>query len=1132
MDRVLFTIHCYAGEVMTYVHCHTHSEYSALDGLSTCEEIAVTAAGDGNPAAAITDHGTCAAHPDFQRACDAVGIRPLFGMETYWQPDRTERPVPGDKEARRRLRGGRHLVLIAASNPGLRNLWALSTEAFTTGFYHRPRCDWELLERHAEGMIVTTACLGGIVSRPLLDGDFTTAAALLGRLGRIFPGRLYLEIQGNDIPEQVRLNKLLVMVAAQTGLPLLAASDSHYPLASQASLHKTWMALRTSSANEDYWQIIHMQGEAEVRARLGYLGPQAVDEAVRNSVLLAEQCDARIEGNAEPPVFLGSPEEDSRVLLEQCRSAMASLAGFHGRSRQDYLDRLEDEHRLVASKQLAGCYLVVDDVCRWARSQSILVGPGRGSAAGSLMSYLLGITIADPLETGLMFSRFLTPGRTALPDFDLDFPSSQRGRLTGYVTGKYGEPNVVRVGTNMRYRSRSILNKLFALKASELPPECFADAHEVSAIIDEAESHTAGLGVPWDELMETSTELEPYARRYRAVFETAGRLVGRVHAYGKHPAGLIVSTGAPLAGSMPMRTPSSDDPSLVTQWDFRDTEAQGWLKLDFLTLRTLDSIQEALTLIEQRYGTRPDPAAWRAEYDDPQVWDEISTGHTLGMFQVETSLGSQTCRRMKPRSLAELADINALVRPGPRNSGMAESYLRRRKGREPVTYPHPALAESLQGRFGVMLFQEDILRACIILAGYDGAEADAVRKVLGKKLTEKIEEAGVKFADRCVANGIPRAEARALWAKMAEFGRYAFNLAHAYSYSLLAYWTAWLKVHYPVETLAAICSTLADQPDARDRIAGFVTEARRLGVTVTGPDVNRHARGFATEGITIRYGLDAIKGIGGAALARLVMSHPYESWRDFTARSGVNQGVVYALARAGALDSLVPSRRSLVEYLDSQRSGDLTRCVHKDEAFQGPRGLPCHFDWDSEPVPVRIGKRGKELKSERRPPPARCTRACRNYTPPSPSPLNASLAYSPGELWALEHEIFGTWISPDLFQILDKITPDGRALAREMAGNWISLPPGTYLLPGVVERRKLAHTRAGKPMIWLTLATESSYIDIAVFSPRREDEPDLLTAMRFLHDGTLVVATADRSRYKQDGIWKMSSRLQAIRRLG
>src|SRR6266568_1029149 len=1113
---------------MTFVHVHSHSEFSALDGLSACDEIIQRAVDDGNPAAAVTDHGTCAGHPEFQRAADLAGVKPIFGMETYFVPYRADRPEPGDAEAQRRLRANKHLVLLAQNNRGLRDLWALSTEAFVSGFYYKPRCDWDLLEQYGGELIATTACLGGVISKLALARDYSAVGGFLLRLSNVFKGRLYLEIQPNDIPDQIRLNKLLAAVSEQSGIPLVAASDSHYPARDQGRLHKTWMALQTSPTNEDYWQISHMQTEAEVRAKLGYLDKRVVDAAVRNSVLIAEQCDARIDIHAEPPVFLGTHEEDSRVLLEQCVARMRHIP-FRGGTARDYENRLDDEWQLVASKRLAGCYLMVDDVCTWARGENILIGPGRGSAAGSLMSYLLGITVPDPLESGLLFGRFLTPGRTALPDFDMDFPSSQRDKVQRRMAGKYGAANVVRVGTNMRYRTKSILNKLFVLNSDQLPPECFPDSREIAAIVDEAESHTAGLGLPWAELMETvGDQLAPFIERYTAVFETAGRLVGRLRSYGKHPAGLVVSTSEPLEGTLPMRTASASDPTLVSQWDFRDVESGGLLKLDFLTLRTLDSIQLALDMIERRTGERPDPAHWRTEYEDPQVWDEIGTGHTLGMFQVETTLGQQLCRRMKPRSLAELADVTALVRPGPRNSGMSENYLRRRAGKEGISYPHPLLAESLEGRFGVMLYQEDILRACTLLAGYDGAEADAVRKVLGKKLTEKIDEAGVMFADRCQANGIPRAEAEALWAKMAEFGRYAFNLAHAYSYGLLAYWTAWLKAHYPVETLAAICSTV----DEKDRIAGFVTEARRLGVVVLPPDVNQHVSGFEPEGISMRYGLDAIKGVGPAALARLTVTHPYRSWHDFCARSGVNAGIVYALARAGALDSLVPSRRALVGSLDSERAGDLTRCIFKDETHTGPGGLPCHFDWANEPVPVRIGKRGQELKPVIRPLPARCTRSCRNYSPPDPVELDGSLAYNAVEQWHLEHEIYGTWLAPTLFEQLDKITDNGRALAREIGTNWASLPPGSYLLPGVVARRQVARTRAGSQMIWLTLATESSYIDIAVFGARDESEPDLLTAMRFLTECTLVLATAERSYYKAKGGRKMSNRLQAIRRLG
>lgn len=310
---------------MTFVHVHTHSEFSALDGLSTCEEICAQAVADGNPAAAISDHGTCAGHPAFQRAADAAGIKPVFGMETYFVPYRTERPEPGDKEAQSRLRANRHLVLLAQSSKGLQDLWALSTEAFVTGRYHKPRCDWDLLERYGSELIATTACLGGVISKLALAGDYDAVGGYLRRLSHHLPGRLYLEIQPNNIPDQIRLNKRLVMIAEATGLPLVAAADSHYPTPDQKALHKTWMALQTSPTNEDYWQIDPMWTEAQVRARLGYLDPQVVDQAVRNSALIAEQCNARIEGHAEPPVFGESYFEDAAFLDQRCSDRLMEL---------------------------------------------------------------------------------------------------------------------------------------------------------------------------------------------------------------------------------------------------------------------------------------------------------------------------------------------------------------------------------------------------------------------------------------------------------------------------------------------------------------------------------------------------------------------------------------------------------------------------------------------------------------------------------------------------------------------------------------------------------------------------------------------------------------------------------------
>jgi DNA polymerase-3 subunit alpha len=1113
-----------------------------MDGLSRCREIAARAAADGHAHTAITDHGNCSGHPDFQRACDEYGISPVFGMEGYFIADRTEQPGPGDKEAQKRRRSYAHLILLARDNAGLRNLYSLSSEAYTSGFYAKPCLDWELLEKYGAGLTATTACLGGIISKPLLAGDWDTAAATLRRMRGIFGENFYLEVQPNLIPEQQRLNMLLKEVSASSGIPLAAASDAHYPSPAEESLHRTWMACQTGTGNDDYWQMDPMHDEAVVRDRLSRaLGPDAARQACDNTVRIAEQCTARIGGEIVPPVFSSSYEEDSRALYQRASDALAdrhSAGLLAGGSLDDYARRLGEEFCLVRDKRLSGCYLMVEDITTWARGEGILVGPGRGSAAGSLMSWLLDITVSDPIDAGLMFSRFLTPGRVSLPDFDLDFPSSQRGKIQDRVIGKYGADSVVRVGTHMRYRAKSVLDKLagVAVSRGELPAEARTDMKAVSALIEEAESHTAGLGLPWDDLMsQLSDGLEPYVQKYPEIFSTAAVLVGRVRGYGTHPAGLVISTGQPLEGTLPMRIASAQDRTVVSQWDFRDMEAQGLLKLDFLTLRTLDSIQEAVRLIGQRTGHRPDPSRWTAEYRDPQVWEEIGTGRTLGMFQVETSLGARFCGDMKPRSIAELAHLVALVRPGPRNSGMDQAYLRRRAGKEEVQYPHPALEDRLRGQQGIMIFQEDILYACTELAGYDGAEADGVRKILGKKLTAKIAAAGEEFARRCEENGhISRKEAEDIWETMATFGKYGFNASHAFSYSVLAFWTGWLKSHYPAETLAAICTTLSEKE--KDRIGLYVNEARRLGIDVRPPDVNHHARGFAVEWPrdgeesrpSVRYGLDAITGVGDSALKALAAGAPFASWD--AVRGTVNSGVLRALVTGGALDALVPSRRALAEHLDADRAGDLVRCVHKDETVSGPNGLPCTYEWDKEPVIERLSERtGRRLQPLIKPPPARCTRSCRRYQPPDLSGLDGSLSYAPDVLWRLETGLFGTWLSPDAFTALDARLPGASRLGAELTDMWDDLPAGIYQVPAVFQGLRETVTKAGNTMGWLTLASVTGIIDISCFRPRDPGEPDLLAVAGRIRPGTPVAVLAERSRYRTSSGWRTSGRLRDIR---
>lgn len=1125
---------------MTHVDLHTHTEYSVLDGLSTCGEAVARAAENGSPALAITDHGTCAGHIQFQDECEKSGIKPIFGIEAYFQPDRLVRPpdtssqrarldgltkkdgtpvtpeiraleneIQAAKDAQKTLARGRHLILLAQGNRGLHDLWAASTEAFATGFYHKPRMDWNLLEERGSDLIATTSCLGGMISQDLLEGRYDAAWATLDRMKAVFGDRLYLEIQANELPEQIKLNQMLAMASESFGIPLIAACDAHYPSESDQALHKLWMQCQSGKGKDDYWHFSAMLTERRIREMLGYLDPAAVDAAIRNTTEVADRCTAAIDGYADPPVFTpgGTAEDDARLLRKLCEANWHRLKN----PTQQYRDRMEFEFETVASKGLAGCYLIVEDIVTWVKNQGWLVGPGRGSAAGSLMSYLLDITSIDPIRAGLMFERFLTPGRVSLPDFDLDFASSKRTAIQDYAIQKYGADHVVRVGTAMRYGAKGILNKLFSVLADRLPQGAEADSKQIGGLIDEAEIGTAGLGLPWDEIMSEQA-IQEFVQKYRVVFEVAESLVGRLYALGKHPAGLIISPGRPLAGTMPMRATdnSQNKGLLVSQWDYRAADRYGYLKLDFLTLRTLDSAQVCLDLIEQRTGQRIDMRSWDIEHEDPQVYEDIGTGDTLGVFQLETSLCAGYCRRMKPRSIGDLSDLTTYVRPGPRNSGATEQYLRRRAGLEPAEMLHPLLAEHLSRSQGVMLYQEDILFAVRVLAGYDDLEADKVRKILGKKLTDKIAAAGEEFVTRAVERGHDEAQMKGLWEKIAEFGKYAFNRAHGYSYATLSYWTAWLKTHYPVEMTAAILSTIGDM----DRMAAFATEARRLGIVIQPPDVRFSGADFAVGPLSIRYGLSAIKGVGAQALKQILLTQPYSSYDDFRQRSGVNAGVLYALARAGALDPLVPSRKGLVRTLESERDGSAVRCVHKNPEAEGPNGLPCTYDWDNEPQPApRIGKKGRELKVIIKPPPMKCTVACRRYTPPGSRDLGAWGEYGAADLFRQDLETYGCWMHDAPFTQLGTMREQARTIALMLHG----APEGSYPLAAIFAGAHTARTKAGNVMWWVRLVTEVSAFDLACFSPRREDEPDVPATLHMLRAGTLVSAEVIKRSYTVPG---------------
>jgi DNA polymerase-3 subunit alpha len=1062
-----------------FVHLHTHSEYSPLDGLSRMDEIVREVTAHGQTAVAITDHGTCAGHPELQRAADKAGVKPIFGIEAYLCDDRVIRAEPGDKELQAKLRNDYwHVCLFAQDNTGLRNIWAASTESFRDGFYHRPRMDWDTLGRFNEGVIASTGCLRGPVAVAIKNGDADLARQRLTRLMDLYPGRLYVELQPNDMPDQVKLNTTLVALAREFHLPLLATVDSHFPTADDAHAHDVWIACQTNKDVQDEGDLfaedlnLYVMGEDEVRAGLAYLGQDVVEESIANTRALADRCTARIEGETTTPSFTGTPKQDEERLWRLIEDNWDRLPITDEASRKTYIDRVAREMSLLVDKGFCGYYLMVADYCAWAKDNGILVGPGRGSGGGSLVAYLARITSLDPVKHDLLFERFLTRGRAGLPDFDVDFPASKKAEILGYLRERWGERNVVSIGSELRLKNKAVINELVRALASSLPEGAAADLRQVSTLIDEAEAGTAGLGMSWEDLwVQHGEQLQPFADRYPELFAMAERLVGRLKSYGRHAAGVVISTGAPLTDWLPMRTIDGEE-QMVTQWAMGDVEAIGLVKFDILTLRTLDTIQETLDLVRAQRRYEIDLEAWEAEFEDPLVWEELQAAHTLGVFQIETHSGTRLCERMRPQNVAELADMVTIVRPGPMNSGLTDLYLRRRAGEQAVSYPDPRLEQVLAPTYGAMIYQEQVMAVTRLLAGYDESEADGVRRILGKKKVSAIADAGQEFLSRV---DMPREQAERLWAQMAEFSKYGFNKSHAYAYAFLAFWTAFLKVNYPREFLVAAMSTVD-----KDRVPEFVKEARRLDVEVLPPDINTSGPGFTAdpERYAVRYGLGSVKGVGDVAVRALVEAQPYASWEDFETRRSpkANAGVVALLARVGAFDTLAANRRGLEAKLLAAKTGEDARCVHKDESLAqdnlGANLLPCSFDWSSEPAPVNP-RTGKILK--RKPMPKRCTKACRQYTAPPPLQIATVEPYSPVDIRQIEHEMLGTYLSSTPFDDLD---PNDRAVCRAQAEQLASGPNGTYYVAAIVAGARPHKTG---DMGFLTLETETSTLRVAVF---------------------------------------------------
>ncbi|HUY63185.1 MAG TPA: DNA polymerase III subunit alpha [Acidimicrobiales bacterium] len=927
----------------SFAHLHTHTEYSMLDGAARIGELVEAAAADGQPAIGITDHGNMYGVLDFYAQCRERGLNPIIGTEAYMAAEsRHERPARrgrvddtgGDVEGGQKLYY--HLTLLAETTKGYGNLLKLSSEAYLSGYFYKPRCDWELLERHHHGLIATTGCLGGVVLQALLAGDEERATALAARLQDIF-GRdsLFVEVQDHGLAEQRRTNPALVRVAKRLGAPLLATNDSHYTRREDAVAHDALLCVQTGAYMDDPKRFKfegeehYLKSAAEMRALFGEL-PEACD----NTLLVAERARVDIEFGLNALPEFPVPEEftgasyDARAdtyLRHLSREGAARRYGFS--LPEAVTDRLEYELGVISKMGFSAYFLVVWDLIRHARQSGIRVGPGRGSAAGCCVAYCLDIVDLDPIRYDLLFERFLNPGRKQMPDIDMDFDERYRGEMIRYASERYGTDRVAQIVTFSTIKARAAVRdaaRVLRLPyqvgdriAKAMPPLIMGRDTPLRACLDRIEGYEDGY-VSAQGLRDMYAT-DPEAAK---VIEVAKGLEGLRRQDGIHAAAVVI-TKEPLTEYLPVqRKPESGqnpaEAPLVTQYEMHGVEELGLLKMDFLGLRNLSVIERALDLVERSQRRRPDIDG--IPLDDPSTFEMLRRGDSIGVFQLEGGPMRSLMRSLAPTCFDDVAALVALYRPGPMAANMHRDYADRKNGRQAVSYLHPDLEPILAETYGLMIYQESLMRVAQKFAGYSLEEADNLRKACGKKIRKLIQAEREKFIAGCVSEGYGEALGTKLFDIIEPFADYAFNKSHSYGYGFVAYQTAWLKAHHPIEYLAALLTSVKDD---KDKTAVYLGECRTLGIEVLVPDVNTSWGEFAPlvgeDGSQrIVFGLAAVRNVGESLVERIVAERerggPFADFYDFCRRVDpvvLNKRTVESLVKAGAFDSMGHPRQGL-----------------------------------------------------------------------------------------------------------------------------------------------------------------------------------------------------------------------------
>jgi DNA polymerase III subunit alpha len=1029
---------------MPFVHLHCHTDYSLLDGACDVKQLIKTTVEQKMPAVAMTDHGNLFGAVKFYNAARDAGVIPVIGCEVYIS--QKGHKVRSDTDRYN------HLVLLCESQEGYRNLINLVSTGYLDGFYYKPRIDMDLLAQHSKGLIGLSACLRGHVAETILQDRYEDARRIAHNYSDVFgKNNFFLEAQDHHLDQDRKLTPELNRLSHDTGLPLVVTNDSHYIRKEDARAHEILLCIQTgknmSDTNRMSWGTpdFYLKSRDEMMELFGEL-----EDAVDRTWDIAQRCDVKLEKVKEPfPKFDVPPEHSADTYFEyiarqgfekrRVRLEAMQERGTLKHALPEYMERLDREIKMIQHMKFSGYFLIVWDFIRYAKANGIPVGPGRGSAAGSLVGYAMAITDIDPLQYGLLFERFLNPERISMPDIDVDFCMNRRGEVIQYVTQKYGREQVAQIITFNTLGARAAIKDVG--RALEVP---FQDVERLTKMVPNVLNISLTDAIEQEPGFNDAKQKDP---RVADVLEVALRLEGLARNCSVHAAGVVISP-KPLKELVPLYKTNRDE--IVTQFDMSGLEKLGLLKMDFLGLTTLTLIQDALRLIKKRHGVDLIPED--LPLDDKATYEIFCKGFTSGVFQFESDGMRDILRRYQPSRLEDLTALNALYRPGPIQGGMVDDFIERKWGRRPVVYDLPVLKELLEETYGVIVYQEQVMQVSNRVAGYSLGEADLLRRAMGKKKVEEMTKQRVRFMAGAEEKGFPQKKVEKIFDLMVQFAGYGFNKSHSAAYAFLAFVTAYLKAHYPVDFMAAL---LTSETGNTAKVVKYINECREMGITILPPDVDHSEWSFTPDGQAIRFGLGAVKNVGQSAVEAIGRAREekgkFGSLHEFCERvdvGSVNRRMIESLIRAGAMDGMEGTRSQKFAMVEGAMEAGQRAWRDKES---GQEGLFGELMASEEPVHA---------------------------------PLPNVPDWTDKEKLGFEKELLGFWVTG---HPLDRYTEKVAELATHHSGNLEGLNKGAEVaLCGVITTVARKRNKEGKPWAAMSLEDLNGSVEALVFASNYE----------------------------------------------